>query len=235
MKTGGERRVIDSIAERNARISPLTETEKRIMTSAVKLFLQKGYSKTTLRAISEDCGIREGTLTYHFHAKEDMLKLLIEELTDYHMDVIEKTEEETKDVLFAYAMEIAVQIALCESNKKAWDLYFAAYRHPMIFGVIKDWGAKKNYMLLKERLPEWTESDFRHVENATSGIELAALMSPCDRYYTLKQKIALTLDSMMKIYDISKEERDRVIEKMNEIDCEKIGNELFDKFAERAG
>ena len=226
--------MIDSIIERNARISPLTETEKIIMNSAIKLFLQEGYSKTTLRNIADDCGIRQGTLTYHFHAKEDMLKLLMEELMEYHLDMIEQTAEDTNDKLFAYAAEIAVQIALCDINRKAWDLYFAAYSHPMIFEVIKDWGAKKNHMLLTERLPGWTESDFRHVENATSGIELAALMSRCDRYYTLKEKIALTLDSMMKIYDIPKEERDRAISQVNGIDCEKIGKELFDRFIEKA-
>ena len=225
--------MINSIIERNKRISPLSETEKKIMTSAIKMFLQKGYSQTTLRAISDDCGIKQGTLTYHFHAKEDMLKLLMEELMDYHLDVIEMTEEDTSDVLYSYALEIAIQIALCENDKNAWDLYFSAYSHPMIFDMIKDWAAKKSYMLFKDRLPDWSESDFRHTENVTSGIELAALMCPCNRYYTLKQKINLTIDSMMKIYDVPKDERDRVIEKIAEVDCGKMGEELFNKFISR--
>ena len=126
-----------------------------------------------------------------------------------------------------------MQIALCENDRKAWDIYYSAYSHPVTFGFIKDWAAKKNYMLLKDRLPDWTESDFRNVENVTSGIELAALMSPCDRYYALEDKIVLTVDAMMKIYDIHKEERERVVEKIKKLDCEKIGNELFEKFVNR--
>lgn len=225
--------VINSIIERNRRISPLSEREKKIIASAVKLFLQNGYSNTTIKMISEDCGIRQGTIVYHYHTKEDMLKHLIEELMDYHSDVIEDTNEETGDELFSYAMEIAVQIALCENDRKAWDIYYSAYSNPQIFGLIKDWAAKKNYMLLKNRLPDWSESDFRHIENATSGIELAALMSPCNRYYSLEDKIVLTLDSMLKIYEVAKSERDATVEKIKGFDYEKTGKNLFDKFVSR--
>ncbi len=225
--------MINSIIERNRRISPLSESEKKIIASAVKLFLQNGYSQTTIKMISADCGLRQGTIAYHYHTKEDMLKHLVEELMDYHSDIIEDTHEETKDELFSYAMEIAVQIALCENDRKAWDIYYSAYSHPQTFGFIKDWAAKKNYMLLKDRLPHWTESDFRHVENIASGIELAALMSPCNRYYSLEDKIVLTVDTMIKIYDVPKEERERVVEKIKKLDCEKIGNELFEKFVSR--
>ncbi len=225
--------MINSIIERNNRISPLSESEKKIIASAVKLFLANGYSNTTLKMISADCGLRQGTIAYHYHTKEDMLFHLIQELMEYHSDVIEGTAEETEDKMFSYAMEIAVQIALCETNKKAWDIYYSAYSHPNTFEHIKNWGAKKNYMLFKERLPHWSESDFRNIENITSGMELSALTAPCDRYYTLKDKIRITIDSMLKIYEIPKEEREKVLEKIENFDCEKIGNELFEKFVSR--
>lgn len=88
-------------------------------------------------------------------------------------------------------------------------------------------------MLFKERLPHWSESDFRNIENITSGMELSALTAPCDRYYTLKDKIKITIDSMLKIFEIPKEERENVLEKIEKFDCEKIGNELFEKFVNR--
>lgn len=93
--------------------------------------------------ISADCGLRQGTIAYHYHTKEDMPFHLIQELMEYHSDVIEGTEEETEDKMFSYAMEIAVQIALCETNKKAWDIYYSAYSHPHTFEHIKNWGGKK--------------------------------------------------------------------------------------------
>ena len=225
--------MINSIIQRHSKLTPLTDTEIQIVRAATGLFLEKGFSATTQRMIAEKSGIGLGTLTYHFRAKEDLLRLLMEEMMDFHSDMIEEVAENTGDNLFAYAMEIAVQIALCESDKKAWDLYYSAYSHPAIFNYIKDWAAKKTYSLLGAFLPDLRESDFRNLENITSGIELAAFVSPCDRYYSLEEKVMLTLDCMMKIYEIPKEERTRVMQKMAAFDYENLSVEMFDKFVSK--
>lgn len=222
--------MINSIIERHSKLAPLSETEIQIVRAATKLFLERGFSKTTQRMIAEESGIGLGTLTYHFRAKEDLLHLLIEELMDFHSEVIEEAIGHTNSKLFSYAMEIAVQIALCENDKKAWDLYYSAYSHPVLFAYIKDWAAKKTCSLLGDRLPHMRESDFRNLENITSGIELAAFTSPCDRYYTLEDKIALTLDSMMKIYDIPAEERKATVAQIQQFDCATISREVFERF-----
>ena len=151
---------------------------------------------------------------------------------DYHMDILEDTAEESNDKLFSYATEIAIQIALCEINKKAWDLYHAAYNHPPTYAYIKDWAAKKNYQLLGDRTPELHEADYRNIENITSGIEFAAISSPCDRYFTLDDKIRLALDTMMKAYDIPKDDRKATLEKVLAKDYEQMARDMFDKFME---
>lgn len=225
--------MLNRIIERHNKISPLSETEIKIVTAALRLFLEKGFSATTHRQVAEKSGVGLGTLTYHFRAKEDMLRILVEELMDYHLDFIEYQVESTEDRLFSYAAEIAVQIALCESDKRAWDLYYNAYAHVPTFTYIKDWASKKNYELLGALTPRLRESDYRNIENITSGIELAALSSPCDRYFTLEDKIKLTLDSMMKIYDIPEDMRKGTIEKVLALDCKKIAMDLFDKFVAR--
>lgn len=225
--------MINSIIERHNKIAPLTKTEIKIVSCAARLFLEKGYTATTHRMISEETGIGLGTITYHYRTKEDLLLLLIEELMDFHLDIIETAEEDSNDNLFSYATEIAIQIALCENNKKAWDLYYSAYNHPETFLFIKDWAAKKNYQLLGDRTPDLREADFRNIENFTSGIEFSALSSPCDRYFTLEDKIKLTLDLMMKAYDIPEDDRKQTIEKVLELDYENIATDMFDKFAKR--
>ena len=94
--------MLNSIVERSRRVSPLSETEKVIIRSATKLFLLNGFSNTTVRMISEDCGIRVGTIAYHFHTKEDMLYLLIQELMDFHSKVIEEMYQNAQNILLAY-------------------------------------------------------------------------------------------------------------------------------------
>jgi len=223
-------RMINSIVERNRFSSPITKTERKILQTAIRLFLENGYSKTTLRTISQECGLRQGTIAYHFHTKEDMLYYLIQALTEFHGGIIDSSLDNSKDPLLSYAMEIAIQIALCETNRKAWDLYYNAYSLFRTFELIKNWAAKEHYILFSERLPDWKESDFAEKEHIASGIELAVFYAPCDRFFTLERKISLTLDSMMLLYNISEKERKQTIEKILQLDCVKIGQEMFEKF-----
>ena len=225
--------MLNSIIKRHSKITPLSDTEIRIVRSATKLFLTQGFSKTTHRQIAEESGIGLGTITYHYKVKEDLLRVLMEELMDFHLDVIDDSQTKSNDDLYSYAIEIAVQIALCETDDMAYDLYYSAYSHPATFDYIKDWAAKKNYHLFKTRLPDWSEEDFRAVENVTSGIELAAFTAPKNRYFSLNDKITLFLDSMMKIYDIPKDDRKTAIDKVISLDCEKIAKEMFRKFVSR--
>ena len=225
--------MINSIVERNRFSSPITKTEKKILQTAIRLFLENGYSKTTLKMISEECELRQGTIAYHFHTKEDMLYYLIQALTEFHGGIIDNGLSESKDVLFSYAAEIAIQIALCEENPKAWDLYYSAYSSFRIFELIKNWAAQEHHMLFKDRLPHWSETDFAEKEHIASGIELAVFYAPCTRFFTLEKKMALTLDSMMLLYNVPEKERKETIAKILEMDYLKIGQEMFEKFVKK--
>lgn len=225
--------MINGIIERHNKLTPLTETEIKIIKCASRLFLEKGFSASSHRMIAKESGFGLGTVTYHYRTKEDMLRLLVEELMDYHLDILEEATEKAKDNLFAYAMEIAIQIALCENNEKAWDLYHSAYNHPETYSYIKDWASRKNYQLLGSLTPELTEADYRKIENITSGIELAAFMSPCDRYFTLDDKISMSLDTMMKAYNISETDRKQTIDKILKLDYKQTAKDLFEKFVKR--
>ncbi len=59
----------------------------------------------------------------------------------FHLDVIDDSEAKSKDSLFSYAIEIAVQIALCETDNKAYDLepgqyYLDAVCRAQINGIV---------------------------------------------------------------------------------------------------
>lgn len=225
--------MLNSIIERSSKLSPMTKTEIKVVKSAMKLFLTHGFSGTTIRMISEDSGIKLGNVTYYYRTKEDLLLVLIEEIMDFHLDIIDAAHESMNDPLLACAAEITAQIALCEEDKAARDLYYSAYNHPKTFEAIKDWTAKKNFHMLGEILPEFSLEDFRHIENVACCIELSAFVTPCDRYFTLENKIALILDSIMKLFDINKNDRKRVIDETLKLDYKKLGTDMFEKFVKR--
>ena len=56
-----------------------TLVEKRrteIAENALKLFIRKGYLKTTTREIAQACGMSTGALYHYIGTKEDILSLL---------------------------------------------------------------------------------------------------------------------------------------------------------------
>lgn len=55
-------------------------TEEKIKKAALKLFLQKGFAKTTTRDITEEAGTNLALLNYYFRSKENLFKILMEEL-----------------------------------------------------------------------------------------------------------------------------------------------------------
>ncbi len=53
-------------------------SRERVLAAAAKIFVERGYAGTTMRAIADDVGLKAGSLYYHFPSKE----LLIEAVLD---------------------------------------------------------------------------------------------------------------------------------------------------------
>ena len=231
--TKGGGGLINSIVKRHGRLDPYNDAQINIIRSAAKLFLQNGFSGTTLKMIEKDSGVKVGNITYYFRSKEDLLAILVEEIMDFHANLLDDICEATDNPLFSYAMEITAQLAICEENRNAWDLYYNSYNLPHTFEHIKTWGAEKNYNLFKERLPGYTEQDFRDKEVVAAGIELAAMKTLCDRNFTIEKKITLILDALMMLYEVKSEERQEIIARVLATDYCKIGCDMFEKFVKR--
>ena len=61
-----------------ARINKRALTKLEIVQVASRQFLEKGYSATTVSAISKELGISPGNLTFHFPTKEHLLAELVD-------------------------------------------------------------------------------------------------------------------------------------------------------------
>src|ERR1700685_3312054 len=53
--------------------APSESTRERILDSALELFTEQGYEKTSLRDIAERLGTTKAALYYHFERKQDIL------------------------------------------------------------------------------------------------------------------------------------------------------------------
>ncbi len=64
-------------APRKLRRGPITR--KQILDSSLRLFSEKGFSRTSVRDIAQAAGITDAAIYYHFASKRDLFEALIEE------------------------------------------------------------------------------------------------------------------------------------------------------------
>jgi len=62
----------------------------RITDTAVKMFIKKGYEKTSLNDIIAKLGIAKGTFYHYFPSKEEMLNYLINQMSEDMLPEVEK-------------------------------------------------------------------------------------------------------------------------------------------------
>lgn len=53
-------------------------TREKLLESAKREFMEKGYMKASLRTICKNAGVTTGALYFFFQGKEDLLKELVE-------------------------------------------------------------------------------------------------------------------------------------------------------------
>lgn len=205
-------------------------TRIEIMQVGTRMFLEKGFTETSVQAISEELEISKGNFTFHFPTKEHLLLELTKYLVKFHTREINIAKSEGLNNLLAYCWEVTAQIAMCEEHPQAKDFYRAIYAHPSTLSYIKNWTAAKNEALLSDKVPDWTTERFQLVENVASHIEMSALTEPCSEAYPLEDKITLTVDSLLKLYEIPKNERQEAIARILTIDYRGIGKKMFSEF-----
>jgi AcrR family transcriptional regulator len=67
------REMLDSLKDEDQ----MTEKQRRILESAIKLFAEKGFHGSSTSEIARDAGVAEGTIFRHFKTKKDLLYALI--------------------------------------------------------------------------------------------------------------------------------------------------------------
>lgn len=60
----------------------ISEKEKRILESAIKIFSEKGFSAATTSEIAKEAGVAEGTIFRYFKTKKDLLRGILIKLVN---------------------------------------------------------------------------------------------------------------------------------------------------------
>lgn len=88
----------------------MNRTKRRIFTTAIKLFAEKGYESTGIEEITAVAGVAKGSLYYHFETKEELFDLLLEEGAKLLYNSIEIKFKDCNNALDKLKAIIMVQI-----------------------------------------------------------------------------------------------------------------------------
>lgn len=215
------------------------EVRKRLLNSAMKLFLKKGYSATTLKELAADAGTNTGVLMRIFGNKENILAVLVKYvLNEQFTYAAEMIKNKTEDKILFYATETSLQLHIVEYSENIRDIYGMAYSLPTTTQIIQQTITNKLEHIFKEHLPHLETKDFYELEIASGGIMRGFMTVPCDMYFTMERKIKRFLETTFLVYRVPDEKIKEATEFVSQFDFEetaaRIVNQILEKAAENA-
>lgn len=206
-------------------------TKLEIIRLAAHLFIEEGYSVTTINKIAKTLDLSPGNITFYFPTKEHLLAVLVDELFEFQAWLMEYEAKEGASSLLSYCLELTSIAAACEDNAVAKDFFASSYSSEMILNRIRENDTKKTKSIFFQYRPEWSDEDWRATENIVSGIEFATIMT-CEQNTPLDKQIEKALDSILMLYGVPYELRCQKIEKVLSMDYRHIGSRILNGFKE---
>ena len=214
-----------------ARINKSVLTRLEIVQEASKQFLEKGYSKTTVSAISKALGMSPGNLTFHFPTKDHLLSELVDLLCSFQWKRMEEEADEGISSVLAICLELTSMASACESDPVIKDFFLSAYSSPMCLEIIRRNDTDRSKKVFGAYRPDWTEEQFAEAEILCSGIEYATLMTANDPV-SLETRISGALNQILTIYGVPEEMRQTKIKKVFAMDYRNLGKRVLEEFKE---
>ena len=205
--------------------------KKRILTVCVRLFLEKGYRKTTLAEIVEKADVSYSTFQNIFRAKDGVLTELAEFMFSNQFAMARGAVGKSLPPVYVYAAETAIQMTLTELNENLREIYIESYTQSEVSDYIFHATAEALYLIFGAYQPELTERDFYDMEIGSSGVMRAYMAHPCDAELTLEKKLRTFLTMTLRAYNVPEEEMLQVIRFVDSLDiraiAERVMHELF--------
>ena len=198
---------------------------------ANRMFLERGFSNTSVKAIAQELGISTGHITFYYPTKEHLLAILVEKLCDFQWQMMNQTVDEGKTSLMAICLELVAMAAICEENEIAKDFYLSSYTNPMCLEIIRRSDTRRAKEVFGEYCTGWNDENFAEAETLVSGIEYATLMTTHDSA-SLEIRIAGALNQIMTLYNVPENIRKMKIDKVLTMDYGNIGRRIFTEFTE---
>ena len=203
----------------------------QIIRLGAKHFIEDGYSKTTMKRISQELDLSPGNITFYFPTKDHLLAVLINELFDFQNLMIEKAAMDGKSSLFAYCLEFVAIAAACAESEVAKDFYTSAYSSAYTLDLIRKNDTQKAKAVFGNFCKSFSEADWIATENIASGIEYGTITTS-EKNAELHLTIEKALDSILRLYSVPEDLRAQNINRVLSLDYRTLGKRILGEFRE---
>lgn len=202
-------------------------SKRRILSVCVKLFIEKGFKKTTNAEILELADVTSSTFYNIFKTKDGVLLELTEFMFENQFGIAEKLVGEAASPVMVYAAETALQLTLTELNENLREIYDEAYSQPHIAEYIYQNTTNQLYKIFNSYMPNCSLSDFYELEIGSAGIMRGYMSRPCDKYFTIEKKLERFIRMSLSAYNVPKEEQDKAVAYVLESDIISTANAVM--------
>ena len=204
-------------------------TRRKILSVAMKLFLEKGYEKTTAKEVAETAGIISGSPFFQFGNKEGVLLDLVQKMFHGQFATAGDLAGTTADPLLIYAMETALQLHIAEMSDELRELYVTAYTLPRTAAYIYENMIDKIEAFFAPYLPGAEKNDFYELEIAAAGVMRGFMARHCDLYFTIERKTERCLSCCFKLYEVPREVYMPALQQALAVDLASVARMVVDK------
>ena len=200
----------------------------KVLHVAARLFLEKGYTNTSLREISAAAGVAYGSMTFAFGTKEGILSELVEFVLDGQFEAAERlVKGRTEDKILFYAVETTLQLYMAESSDHIRELYTCSYSQEASSKKIYNKITLKLSEIFKETYPQFQMVDFFEKELASAGVMRNYMTRPCDLFFPMERKVRAFLENTFLIYEVPREKIEEAVDFVSGYDFESIASEVI--------
>lgn len=206
-------------------------TKNKIIRVSTRMFLEHGYSATTVQMVCSELGISKGNFTFYFPTKEHVLVELVEMLCEFQEKLIDYEADKGVGSVLSVCIELMTVAAACEENEEARDFFVSAFQSKMCLDFLRENHVNRAKKLLADYCKDWTHEQFVEAEILVQGIDYATIISN-EASVPLDVRISAALNQILGIYNIPDEIRKEKIDRVLAMDCRGLGKRVLAEFTD---
>ena len=199
-------------------------SKRRILSACVRLFIEKGYHRTTLAEILKEADVTSSTFQNIFHTKDGVLMDLVVFMFRNQFSTARSFTGPDASPAMVYAVETAIQLALAEANENLRDVYVEAYSHAATLEYINRHTSEELHKMFSCYQPALTAEDFYELDIGSAGIMRAYMAYPCTPDFPLEQKVQRFHTMCLRAFAVPEDELTRIRHFFAGLDLRKIAD-----------